>query len=115
MLYYLVRRRDTFHVTWIGRSGSLPDVDALLISQAAAHGGVAEDYEFVLIDPALFADFIAVLHRAPIWDGTHLTFAAASLDKLFEQQRTAFKRTLIVRKTFTTLLDRKVIPVWQPI
>ena len=114
-MFYAARYVPTKQVVSLGETPNAPDIPVFLSNAAAGFEGDSSDYEFLILDAPTFVALAGKLSQRPIYDNGVISLPANSIDirLLAAQQKANFKRGFIVRKSFSTLLDRKVVPLWQ--
>lgn len=116
-MFYAARYIPTKQIVSVGDTPNLPNIPIFLGNAAAGFEGTAEDYEFLILDAATYNELAFKLSQRPIYDNGVISFPTDFVDiqQLAKRQAANFKRGFVVRKKFTTILDRKVMPLWQAI
>lgn len=111
-MFYAARRIANHYIVSIASTPNAPRIPTYLNNAAAAYGGSASDYEFLILDEPTYNTLLAGLARQPIYLDGAITYAGIETGELSKVQLGNFRRGYVVRKSFTTILDRQIKPVW---
>lgn len=110
-MYFYASLKDSA-ILWVGSSVGLPDTETVLQNQALAYGGQPSDYTFQELTQEQYDLAENNMALRPALINGAVVLQGQSLAQLGKTQLANFKRGYIVRKSFTTILNRKISPVW---